>query len=180
MRHDSILGTIGRTPHVRIQRLFAGLSPAVEVWIKLERANPGASIKDRIALAMIEDAERRGVLGPASVIIEPTSGNTGIGLAMVAAVKGYRLILVMPESMSVERRRIMAAYGAELELTPRERGMTGAIARAEELRTQTPGAWIPQQFENPANVAMHRRTTAEEIRTDFPEGLDYLITGVGT
>jgi len=177
MKANTILDTIGRTPHVRIHRLF---DSRVEVWMKLERANPGASIKDRIALAMIEDAERRGVLGPKSVIIEPTSGNTGIGLAMVAAVKGYRLILVMPESMSIERRRIMAAYGAELELTPREKGMTGAIARAKELRTQTPGAWIPQQFENPANVAAHRRTTAEEIRADFPEGIDYLITGVGT
>ncbi len=177
MRATTILDTIGRTPHVRLNRLF---DPRVEVWMKLERANPGGSIKDRIALAMIEDAERRGVLGPASVIIEPTSGNTGIGLAMVAAVKGYRLILVMPESMSIERRRIMAAYGAELELTARELGMTGAIARANELRAGTPHAWIPQQFENPANVAVHRRTTAEEIRADFPDGLHYLITGVGT
>jgi cysteine synthase A len=177
MKATTILETIGRTPHVRLHRLF---DPRVEVWMKLERANPGGSIKDRIALAMIEDAERRGVLGPASVIIEPTSGNTGIGLAMVAAVKGYRLILVMPESMSIERRRIMTAYGAELELTPREQGMSGAIARAEELRAATPHAWIPQQFENPANVAVHRRTTAEEIGADFPAGLDYLITGVGT
>jgi cysteine synthase A len=177
MKANSILETIGDTPHVRVRKLFG---PRVEVWIKLERANPGASIKDRIALAMVEDAERRGVLKGGSVIIEPTSGNTGIGLAMVAAVKGYRIILVMPESMSIERRRIMAAYGAQLELTPRETGMNGAIARAQELLAQTPGGWIPQQFENPANVEAHRRTTAEEIRRDFPEGLDYLITGVGT
>jgi cysteine synthase A len=177
VKANSILETIGNTPHVRIQRLFGSRH---EVWIKLERANPGASIKDRIALSMVEDAERRGVLKPGSVIIEPTSGNTGIGLAMVAAVKGYKIILVMPESMSIERRRIMAAYGAALELTPREKGMSGAIARAQELLAQTPGGWIPQQFENPANVEVHRRTTAEEIRRDFPEGLDYLITGVGT
>ena len=177
MKANSILETIGDTPHVRIQRLFGSRH---EVWIKLERANPGASIKDRIALSMVEDAERRGVLKPGSVIIEPTSGNTGIGLAMVAAVKGYKIILVMPESMSIERRRIMAAYGAALELTPREKGMSGAIARAQELLAQTPGGWIPQQFENPANVEVHRRSTAEEIRRDFPEGLDYLITGVGT
>ena len=177
MKANSILETIGNTPHVRIQRLFGSRH---EVWIKLERANPGASIKDRIALSMVEDAERRGVLKPGSVIIEPTSGNTGIGLAMVAAVKGYKIILVMPESMSIERRRIMAAYGAALELTPREKGMGGAIARAQELLAQTPGGWIPQQFENPANVEVHRRSTAEEIRRDFPEGLDYLITGVGT
>ena len=177
MKANSILETIGNTPHVRIQRLFGSRH---EVWIKLERANPAASIKDRIALSMVEDAERRGVLKPGSVIIEPTSGNTGIGLAMVAAVKGYKIILVMPESMSIERRRIMAAYGAALELTPREKGMSGAIARAQELLAQTPGGWIPQQFENPANVEVHRRTTAEEIRRDFPEGLDYLITGVGT
>jgi len=177
MRANSILETIGHTPHVRLQRLFP---PQVEVWLKLERANPGGSIKDRIALAMIEDAERRGVLGSDSVIIEPTSGNTGIGLAMVAAVKGYRLILVMPESMSVERRRIMAAYGATLDLTPREKGMKGAIERAQQLAAETRGAWIPQQFDNPANVEVHRRTTAEEILRDFPEGLDVLITGVGT
>jgi len=177
MKATTILDTIGRTPHVRLHRLF---DRRVEVWMKLERANPGGSIKDRIALAMIEDAERRGVLGPASVIIEPTSGNTGIGLAMVAAVKGYKLTLVMPESMSIERRRIMVAYGAELELTPREKGMPGAIARAQELLAQTPGGWIPQQFENPANVEVHRRTTAAEILRDFPEGIDYLITGVGT
>ena len=177
MRVSNILETIGSTPHVRLNRLF----PArVEVWMKLERANPGASIKDRIGLAMIEDAERRGVLGKNSVIIEPTSGNTGIGLAMVAAVKGYQLVLVMPESMSIERRRIMAAYGATLVLTPREKGMKGAIERAQELAAQTPGAWIPQQFENPANIEVHRRTTAAEILADFPEGIDVLITGVGT
>jgi len=177
MKAQTILETIGDTPHVRLQRLF---DPRVEVWMKLERANPGGSIKDRIGLAMIEDAERRGVLARGSVIIEPTSGNTGIGLAMVAAVKGYRLILVMPESMSIERRRIMAAYGAELDLTPREKGMKGAIARAQELVAATPGAWMPQQFENPANLEVHRRTTAQEILRDFPEGLDYLVTGVGT
>lgn len=177
MRARNVLETIGNTPHVRLSRLFG---ERVAVWLKLERANPGGSIKDRIALAMIEDAERRGVLGPGSVIVEPTSGNTGIGLAMVAAVKGYRLILVMPESMSVERRRVMAAYGAELELTPRELGMKGAIARAQELVAATPLAWMPQQFENPANVAVHQRATAAEIAADFPRGVDYLITGVGT
>jgi len=177
MRAETILDTIGQTPHVRIRRLF---DSRVEVWMKLERANPGGSIKDRIALAMVEDAEARGVVGPGSVIIEPTSGNTGIGLAMVAAVKGYRLILVMPESMSVERRRIMAAYGAELVLTPRELGMKGSIARAGELLKETPRSWMPQQFENPANIAVHQRTTAGEIIGAFPEGLDYLITGVGT
>jgi cysteine synthase A len=177
MKANTILDTVGNTPHVRLRRLF---DPRVEVWMKLERANPGGSIKDRIALSMIEDAEARGVIGPGSVIIEPTSGNTGIGLAMVAAVKGYRLILVMPESMSVERRRIMAAYGAELVLTPRELGMKGAIARATALLDETPRSWIPQQFENPANVAVHQRTTAREIRESFPEGIDYLITGVGT
>jgi cysteine synthase A len=177
MNVDSVLATIGNTPHVRINRLF---DPRVEVWFKLERANPGGSIKDRIALAMIEDAEARGILGPGSVVIEPTSGNTGIGLALVCAVKGYRLILAMPESMSIERRKLMTGYGAELELTPRELGMKGAIARAQELAAETPGAWIPQQFENPANPAVHRRTTAEEILRDFPDGLDYLVTGVGT
>ena len=176
MRASNILETIGDTPHVRLNRLF----PGQEVWMKLERANPGGSIKDRIGLSMIEDAERRGVLGKNSVIIEPTSGNTGIGLAMVAAVKGYQLVLVMPESMSIERRRIMAAYGATLVLTPREKGMKGSIERAQELAAQTPGAWIPQQFENPANIEVHRRTTAEEILRDFPEGIDVLITGVGT
>lgn len=176
MRAASILETIGNTPHVRINRLFG----AAEVWMKLERANPGASIKDRIALSMIEDAERRGVLNARSVIVEPTSGNTGIGLAMVAAVKGYRLILVMPESMSMERRRLMAAFGAELDLTPREKGMRGAVERAEELAATIKGAWIPQQFENEANIEVHRRTTAAEIVADFPEGFDALITGVGT
>jgi cysteine synthase A len=177
MRAETILETIGNTPHVRIRRLF---DSRVRVWMKLERANPGGSIKDRIALAMVEDAEARGLLRPGSVIIEPTSGNTGIGLAMVAAVKGYRLILVMPESMSVERRRIMAAYGAELVLTPRELGMKGSIARATELIGETRRSWMPQQFENPANIAAHERTTAREIREAFPDGLDYLITGVGT
>jgi len=176
MKANTILDTIGGTPHVRINRLFGD----AEVWMKLERANPGASIKDRIALAMIEDAERRGILTKNSVIIEPTSGNTGIGLAMVAAVKGYRLILVMPESMSLERRRLMAAYGAELDLTPREKGMRGAVDRAAELAASTPHAWIPQQFENEANIDIHRRTTAAEIVRDFPGGLDALITGVGT
>ena len=177
MRADSILGTIGETPHVRVNRLF---DRRWEVWIKLERANPGASIKDRIALAMVEDAEQRGLLSPRGVIIEPTSGNTGIGLAMVAAVRGYRLILVMPESMSIERRRVMAAYGAELVVTPREKGMPGAIEKANELVSATPAAWMPQQFENQANVEVHRRTTAREIERDFPEGLDCVITGVGT
>jgi len=177
MKADSILATIGNTPHVRVNRLF---DPRVEVWFKMERANPGGSIKDRIALAMIEDAEERGILGPGSVVIEPTSGNTGIGLALVCAVKGYRLILTMPESMSIERRKLMTGYGAELELTPRELGMKGAIARANELAAEIPGAWIPMQFENPANPAVHRRTTAEEILRDFPDGLDYIVTGVGT
>ncbi|KFE62005.1 cysteine synthase A [Hyalangium minutum] len=177
MKAANILQTIGNTPHVKVNRLFPS---RVEVYIKLERANPGGSIKDRIGLAMIEDAEQRGILKKDSVIIEPTSGNTGIGLAMVAAVKGYKLILVMPESMSLERRRLMAAYGAQLELTPRAGGMKGAIARAQELVAQTPNAWMPQQFENEANIAVHKRTTAKEILQDFPEGLDYLITGVGT
>ncbi len=179
MKAANILDTIGDTPHVRINRLFAD-RPQVEVWMKLERANPGGCIKDRIGLSMIEDAERRGMLGPDSMIVEPTSGNTGIGLAMVAAVKGYRLILVMPESMSLERRRLMAAYGAELELTPREGGMKGAIARAQELVAQIDGAWMPQQFENPANIDVHRARPPQEILRDFPEGLDFLITGVGT
>ena len=177
MKAANILETIGNTPHVRINRLY---DKKVEVWLKLERANPGGSIKDRIGLAMIEDAERRGVIKQGSVIIEPTSGNTGIGLAMTAAVKGYKLILVMPESMSVERRRVMAAYGAQLDLTPREKGMKGAIERAKELVASTPGGWMPQQFENPANIEIHKTTTAKEILTDFPEGVDYLITGVGT
>ena len=177
MKVESILATIGNTPHIRVNRLF---DPRVEVWFKQERANPGGSIKDRIALSMIEDAEERGILGPGSVVIEPTSGNTGIGLALVCAVKGYRLILTMPESMSIERRKLMTGYGAELELTPRELGMKGAIARAIELAGEIPGAWIPQQFENPANPAVHRQTTAAEILADFPDGLDYLVTGVGT
>ena len=177
MKVNNILETIGNTPHVRINRLFPS---RVEVHMKLERANPGGSIKDRIGLAMIEDAEKRGVLKKDSVIIEPTSGNTGIGLAMVAAVKGYKLVLVMPESMSIERRRLMAAYGATFELTPRAQGMKGAIARAQELVAQNPTAWMPQQFENESNIEVHKRTTVQEILNDFPEGLDYIITGVGT
>ena len=177
MKADTILATIGHTPHIRIQRLFGA---GAQVWIKSERSNPGGSIKDRIALAMVEDAERSGALQPGGTIIEPTSGNTGIGLAMVAAVKGYKLILVMPDSMSIERRRLMLAYGASFDLTPREKGMKGSIARAQELVAQTPGAWMPQQFENPANIAVHVRTTAEEIAADFPDGLDAMITGVGT
>lgn len=176
MKANSVIETIGNTPHVRVSRLF----PDAEVWIKCERANPGGSIKDRIAASMIEAAERDGQLQPGGTIIEPTSGNTGIGLAMVAAVKGYKLVLVMPESMSVERRRIMQAYGATFDLTPREGGMKAAIARAHELADQTPGAWIPQQFENPANIEVHARTSAREILEDFPEGFDALITGVGT
>ena len=177
MPFNSILETIGNTPHLRINKLF---DPRVTVWSKLERQNPGGSIKDRIGLSMIEDAEARGILKEGSVIIEPTSGNTGIGLAVVAAVKGYRLILVMPESMSIERRKILKLYGAELDLTPRELGMKGAIARANEIAAETPDSWIPMQFENPANVEVHRRTTAEEIAKDFPDGLDYIVTGVGT
>ncbi len=177
MKANNILATIGNTPHVRINRLFG---PDQEVWIKLERANPGGSIKDRIALSMIEAAEKSGELQPGSIIIEPTSGNTGIGLAMVAAVKGYSLILVMPESMSIERRRLMAAYGAKFDLTPREKGMKGAIERAGELLRETPNSWMPQQFENAANIAVHVATTVPEILADFPDGLDYLITGVGT
>jgi cysteine synthase len=177
MKATTILETIGNTPHVNIQRLYP---THANVWVKLERANPGGSIKDRIALAMVEDAERRGVLTPGTVIIEPTSGNTGIGLALVAAVKGYKLILVMPDSMSIERRRILTAYGASLDLTPKEKGMRGAIERAQELAAKTPGAWVPQQFENPANIDVHERTTAQEILADFPDGIDYLITGVGT
>jgi cysteine synthase len=178
MKANNILETIGNTPHVRVNRLFA--DRRVEVWMKLERANPGGSIKDRIGRAMIEDAEQRGLLKPGAIIIEPTSGNTGIALALVAAVKGYRLILTMPESMSLERRRYLAALGAELVLTPKEKGMPGAIEKAEELVRNTPNAWMPQQFENPANVEIHRRATAQEILADFPEGLDYMITGVGT
>ena len=173
---QDILKTIGNTPHVRINRLFG----AHQVWIKSERSNPGGSIKDRIALAMVEDAEAKGLLRAGSTIIEPTSGNTGVGLAMVAAVKGYKLILVMPDSMSIERRRLMLAYGASFDLTPREKGMKGAIARAQELLAATPNAWMPQQFENPANIEVHVRTTAQEILKDFPDGLDALITGVGT
>ena len=177
MKVDNVLQTIGNTPHVRINRLFGA---GANVWIKSERGNPGGSIKDRIALAMVEDAEKSGALQPGGTIIEPTSGNTGVGLAMVAAVKGYKLVLVMPDSMSIERRRLMLAYGASFDLTPREKGMKGAIARAEELHAQTPGSWIPQQFENPANIDIHVRTTAQEILADFPGGLDVLITGVGT
>ena len=177
MKANNILETIGNTPHVRINKLYGDTH---EVWIKLERNNPGASIKDRIALSMIEDAEQKGLLNKDSVIIEPTSGNTGIGLALVAAVKGYKIILVMPESMSIERRRLMSIYGAEFVLTPREKGMKGAIEKATELTASTPGGWMPQQFDNPANVEVHRKTSAAEILNDFPEGLDYLITGVGT
>ncbi|WP_294198131.1 cysteine synthase A [uncultured Sphingomonas sp.] len=177
MKAQNVLATIGNTPHIRIQKLF----PGSEVWIKSERANPGGSIKDRIALAMVEAAEASGALAPGGTIIEPTSGNTGIGLAMVAAVKGYKLVLVMPESMSLERRRLMLAYGAEFDLTPREKGMKGAIERALELVEQTPGAWMPQQFENPANIDVHVRTTAQEILNDFRDApIDVLITGVGT
>lgn len=174
---NNILETIGNTPHVKINRLFG---TDYNVWIKLERTNPGASIKDRIALSMIEDAEEKGILNRNSVIVEPTSGNTGIGLALVAAVKGYKIILVMPESMSVERRKLMSAYGAEFVLTPREKGMKGAIEKATEIVSTTPGAWMPQQFNNPANTDIHRKTTALEIINDFPDGIDYLITGVGT
>ena len=176
MKATSILETIGNTPVVKLSRLFENRN----VWIKLERNNPGNSIKDRIALAMIEDAEEKGLLNPNSVIIEPTSGNTGIGLSLVAAVKGYKVILVMPESMSVERRKLMEIYGAEFVLTPREKGMKGAIERAAELVLETPNGWSPQQFDNPANIAIHKTTTALEILADFPDGLDYIITGVGT
>ena len=177
MKAKDILATIGHTPHVQVNRLFGA---GQNVWIKAERANPGGSIKDRIALSMVEDAEARGLLKAGSTIVEPTSGNTGVGLAMVAAVKGYKLVLVMPDSMSIERRRLMLAYGASFDLTPREKGMKGAIARAQEIVAATPGAWMPQQFENPANVTVHELTTAQEILADFPEGLDALITGVGT
>jgi len=178
MKAQNILQTIGHTPHIRIQRLFGNTSQ--QVWIKSERSNPGGSIKDRIALAMVEDAEKSGALKPGGTIVEPTSGNTGIGLAMVAAVKGYKLVLVMPDSMSIERRRLMLAYGASFDLTPREKGMKGSIARAEEIVASTPGAWMPQQFNNPANVDVHVRTTAEEIAADFPDGVDAIVTGVGT
>jgi len=177
MKFDNILQSIGNTPHIRINKLFRD---DIEVWMKVERFNPGGSIKDRIGLAMIEAAEKEGRLTPDTVIIEPTSGNTGIGLAQAAAVKGYRLILTMPESMSIERRKYMKALGAELELTPKEKGMGGAIEKAEELVANTPNSWMPQQFENPANVQIHRDTTAQEILKDFSEGLDYMITGVGT
>ncbi|MBE2992125.1 cysteine synthase A [Sphingomonas sp. CFBP 13603] len=177
MKANSILDTIGNTPHVRLSKLF----PESEVWVKSERSNPGGSIKDRIALAMIEAAEKDGHLQPGGTIIEPTSGNTGIGLALVAAVKGYKIVLVMPESMSIERRRLMLAYGATFDLTPREKGMKGAIERAKELVEQTPGSWMPQQFENPANIAVHVATTAQEILADFRETpIDVIITGVGT
>ncbi len=178
MRAQNILQTIGRTPHVRINKLFAHAPQ--QVWIKSERGNPGGSIKDRIALAMVEYAEQTGALKPGGTIVEPTSGNTGIGLAVVAAVKGYQLVLVMPDSMSIERRRLMLAYGARVDLTPREQGMKGAIDRAEAIVASTPGAWMPQQFTNPANVAVHAQTTAQEIIADFPEGVDVMITGVGT
>ena len=176
MKANNVLGTIGNTPHIRINRLFG----SAEVWIKSERANPGGSIKDRIGLAMVEDAEKSGKLKPGGTIVEPTSGNTGIGLAIVAAVKGYPLILVMPDSMSVERRRLILAYGAKLVLTPRAEGMKGSIAKAKEIVAATPNSWMPQQFENPANVSVHERTTAQEILKDFPEGLDAIVTGVGT
>jgi cysteine synthase A len=177
MSFDNVLQTIGNTPHIRINRLFGNTH---KVYVKSERSNPGGSIKDRIALAMVEAAEASGELKPGATIIEPTSGNTGVGLALVAAVKGYKLILVMPDSMSIERRRLMLAYGASFDLTPREKGMKGAIARAQELAAQTPGAWVPQQFENPANIDVHVRTTAQEILKDFPNGVDVIITGVGT
>ncbi|ADU35123.1 cysteine synthase A [Variovorax paradoxus] len=178
MKAQNILQTIGNTPHIRINRLFGNAKQ--QVWIKSERANPGGSIKDRIALSMVEDAEKSGALKPGGTIVEPTSGNTGIGLAMVAAVKGYKLILVMPDSMSIERRRLMLAYGATFDLTPRAGGMKASIARAEEIVAGTPDAWMPQQFNNPANVEVHVRTTAEEIAADFPDGIDVIITGVGT
>ena len=180
MKANSILDTIGNTPLVRLNRLFATVRPDVEVWVKMERANPGGSIKDRIALSMINQAEQDGILNADSLIVEPTSGNTGVGLALVAAVKGYKLTLVMPESMSIERRRLMAAYGAHLELTPREKGMKGAIERAQDIVASTPGAWMPMQFSNPANLRIHAETTAQEILRDAPEGFDFHITGVGT
>lgn len=181
MKYESILDTIGNTPVVRLNKLFPeATKKGIEIWIKLEKTNPGGSIKDRIGLAMIEDAEKKGLLKKGSVIIEPTSGNTGVGLALVAASKGYRMILTMPESMSMERRKLMALYGAELVLTPREKGMKGAIERARELVAENPGSWMPMQFDNMANVEIHRKTTAKEVLDDFPSGLDYLITGVGT
>lgn len=177
MKVNTILETIGNTPHVRINRIF---KTSAEIYIKLEKANPGGSIKDRIALSMIEDAEKKGLINKDSIIIEPTSGNTGVGLAMVAAVKGYPLILVMPESMSIERRRLMSAYGASFELTPREKGMPGAIEKAKQMVAERKNAWMPSQFDNEANIEVHIRTTAKEILDDFPNGIDYLITGVGT
>ncbi|RYG22799.1 cysteine synthase family protein, partial [bacterium] len=177
MKFNSVLDSIGNTPHIRINRLFGDKH---EVWVKSEKANPGGSIKDRIGIAMIEAAEQAGKIDKDTVLVEPTSGNTGIGLAMAAAVKGYSLILCMPESMSIERRRLLAAYGAKLELTPKEKGMKGAIERASELASTLPKAWIPSQFDNPANVEIHKTTTAQEILRDFPEGLDVIITGVGT
>lgn len=177
MKINNVLEGVGNTPHLKLNRLFG---TGAEVWIKLEKQNPGGSIKDRIALAMIEDAERNGLLTNESIIVEPTSGNTGIGLAMAAAVKGYKLILVMPESMSIERRKIMAAYGAEFELTPREKGMRGAVERAKEIASANPLVWLPLQFDNKANTEIHKQTTAAEILADFPSGIDYLITGVGT
>lgn len=177
MKAENILETIGNTPHLRLNRLFGA---GYEVWVKVEKTNPGGSIKDRIALNMINEAERKKIISRDTVIIEPTSGNTGIGLAMVAAVKGYRIILVMPESMSVERRKLMAVYGAELELTPREKGMKGAIERAQELSKEIKGSWIPSQFDNPDNIDIHKKATAAEIINDFPQGFDYLVTGVGT
>ena len=180
MKASSVLATSGNTPHIRINRLFGAASLSHQIYIKSERSNPAGSIKDRIALAMVEAAEQSGALKPGGTIIEPTSGNTGVGLAMVAAVKGYKLVLVMPDSMSLERRRLMLAYGASFDLTPREKGMNGAISRAKELQSQTPNSWTPQQFENPANIEVHVRTTAAEILADFPQGVDYLITGVGT
>ncbi|HEY2188516.1 MAG TPA: cysteine synthase A [Caldimonas sp.] len=177
MLANDVLHTVGNTPHIRINRLFG---TSHNVYVKSERANPGGSIKDRIAVAMVEAAEASGTLKPGATIVEPTSGNTGVGLAMVAAVKGYRLVLVMPDSMSVERRRLMLAYGATFVLTPREKGMNGSISKAQEIVASTPGAWMPQQFENPANIDVHVRTTAEEVAADFPSGIDALITGVGT
>jgi cysteine synthase A len=174
---NTVLDAIGNTPELRINRLF---DPRVEVWVKLERQNPGGSIKDRIGLSMIEDAEARGILKTGATIVEPTSGNTGVGLALVAAVRGYKLILTMPESMSVERRKLLAAYGASFVLTPRELGMAGAVEKAQELLKQIPGSWMPGQFHNPANIAVHKKTTAEEIARDFPDGLDYIFAGVGT
>ncbi len=180
MKVSNVLDTIGNTPHIRVNQLFGAACKTHHIYIKSERSNPGGSIKDRVALAMIEAAEQSGMLKPGATIIEPTSGNTGVGLAIVAAIKGYKLVLVMPDSMSIERRRLMSAYGASFDLTQREKGMNGAIARAKELVAQTPGAWMPQQFENPANIDTHVRTTAQEILADFPDGVDYLITGVGT